>query len=1027
MNHFSIAELDGQVSRNQSESLSFQLEGMICAIATNFNLVVLQDDSGTVLLKIPDLPRQLSAGQRLRIQGTAATANQKEFGIELHQTLVVDNDGLHPPHEKSGSILLGEGRHPIRLEWFNGPKESVLKVEMEGPGIARQTIPDDMLWHVTGDAGQESFQPGIRYQAYECSKIINLEDLGFLTPAAAGVATNFSTAYRTRNEDCALIFDGFIQIDREGTYQFHLTSDDGSRLYLGRSAVMAKVINDPSTFVPVLDSLERALMDQTRTHWVELEGEVVFISEKQSGFYLELLVGGNRIPVTILDRAGLAGENLLHRWLKVKGVCKFSGRAKSNRLVGVFVPDASQMNLEAQEAKNVPSGQLTMAAQVRRLTAVEAGKRVPVRIQGVVIFASATAMVVRDSSGGVFVGCGTGRWSEQPTVGEFWQVEGTTETGLFSPVIVANTASFLGHAPLPEPIQPTRDQLMNGNMDAEYGELRGIVTFVAAEEITLLTADGKVTVVGNAERPLPQLPKSAAPDGSQVGSVVRIRGCFAPLVDVKTRQVAAGKIFIYPALVTVEDPIPNDPFLIPTRTVANLMWFDARASALLRTKLAGQILHAKAGNYFVSDGQKAFRVHAAASTSLQPGDFIEAVGFPKLDGPAPVLLEAQIRKTGHAKLPRPILVSPDAMLDRRLDSTLVEIEGLLISDTVHQGERILELQSGPRYFSAKMPLDSKRPETLPSGCHLRVTGVYASADETSGMLAAHTSPFELLVNDAENVVVLQRPPWWTLQRVVTMLLVLCGVLGGMFIWVALLRRKVEQRTVQLREEIEQRQVIEQNHAIEKERARVARDLHDELGAGLTEVGMLGALANTATTSPEARNRYLGQLTKVAHSLVSSLDEIVWAVNPDYDTVGSVVSYFSLFAESFLSLAGIKCRLQVKEAAAELPLDSKPRHKMFCSFKEALNNVVQHSSATEVQISFEMIEGALSISVIDNGRGFEFKPGEPGKDGLSGLAQRMQSLGGECLLTSAVGRGTQVILRLPLNHMNPIPHGQDRHR
>jgi signal transduction histidine kinase len=274
------------------------------------------------------------------------------------------------------------------------------------------------------------------------------------------------------------------------------------------------------------------------------------------------------------------------------------------------------------------------------------------------------------------------------------------------------------------------------------------------------------------------------------------------------------------------------------------------------------------------------------------------------------------------------------------------------------------------------------------------------------------------------MVVLQQPPWWTVRRALTLIAALAGALAVTFIWVALLRRQVEERTAQLKQEVEERQIIEQNHAIERERTRVAQDLHDELGAGLTEVSMLGSLANTPAIPPETKERCLNQLTQTARSLVTSLDEIVWAVNPHYDSAASLASYFSLFAQSFLNLAGIACRLRVADDIPESPLDSKLRHGIFCAFKEALNNVIRHSGATEVQLVFEVAGERLVLSVLDNGRGFEFVDASPGKDGLAGLSRRMQQLGGDCQITSRPGHGTKVEFHLPLNQVH---HGQSRNR
>jgi signal transduction histidine kinase len=525
--------------------------------------------------------------------------------------------------------------------------------------------------------------------------------------------------------------------------------------------------------------------------------------------------------------------------------------------------------------------------------------------------------------------------------------------------------------------------------------------------------EGRVSIVGSDERPLPEFPDPIVSEGRLIGSVVRIRGCFATVVDVQSRQVIPGKILIYPAKIEVEESRPADPFLLAAKTAPDLKWFDARGTVLQRTKLAGQVVFVTARELFVEQGGVGFRVSANKLPSVKVGDLIEAVGFPKLGGASPVLQEAQIRAVGHDLLAKPIPIAGNKLMDRTLDSTLVTVNASLARDTLERGERVLELRNGPYLFAARLKADSRETHLILPGSELQLTGVYVWADEARGRLSANDTPFELLLHGPANVVVLRKPSWWTLRHTVIVVSGLAGLLCVSFSWVIMLRRKVQQRTTQLKKEIEERQLAEQRRAIEQERIRMARDLHDELGSGLTEVGMLGSLANTGTVAPEARSRYLGQLTNVARTLVTALDEIVWAVNPDYDTVPSLVSYFSLYAESFLSLAGIKCRLQVMDSVPERPLDSRLRHGLLCAFKEALNNVVRHANATEVQTVFELAGGVLVVSVADNGQGFAGVTESPSKDGLRGLKERLKSLGGECEIVSEPDHGTKVVMRLPL--------------
>jgi signal transduction histidine kinase len=252
-----------------------------------------------------------------------------------------------------------------------------------------------------------------------------------------------------------------------------------------------------------------------------------------------------------------------------------------------------------------------------------------------------------------------------------------------------------------------------------------------------------------------------------------------------------------------------------------------------------------------------------------------------------------------------------------------------------------------------------------------------------------------------------------LRRALTITAVLSGVLAAALVWITLLRRKVEERTTQLQKQIEERQLIEQRRIMEQERTRVAQDLHDELGAGLTEMGLLGDLVkNPAVPAPE-KQQYLGQMTDTARSLVASLDEIVWAVNPRYDSVPSLASYYTLFAQRFLDLAGVACRPQMPASFPDYPLDAKGRHGLFLAFKEALNNVVRHSGANEVNLRIEVGNGELIIFVVDNGRGFDCQNHGFTGEGLRSMRHRLEQLGGSFEIDSRPGAGTQVELRMPV--------------
>lgn len=212
----------------------------------------------------------------------------------------------------------------------------------------------------------------------------------------------------------------------------------------------------------------------------------------------------------------------------------------------------------------------------------------------------------------------------------------------------------------------------------------------------------------------------------------------------------------------------------------------------------------------------------------------------------------------------------------------------------------------------------------------------------------------------------------------------------------------------MRRQVEQ---LERQHDLERERSRIAHDLHDDLGAGLTEIGLLGGmLQDTPEVSPR-KQEALGRIVQRCHDLVTGLDEIVWAVNPRNDSVNSLGSYLCRYAQRFLEPT-IRCRLEMVTDEQDYPLSSEQRHHLFLAFKEVLANVAKHSHATEVRVRISTKTRRLLIEVEDNGCGLPQIIG-PDSDGLANLRHRMNQIGGQCEITNRTTGGVSVHLSLSL--------------
>jgi signal transduction histidine kinase/ligand-binding sensor domain-containing protein len=246
------------------------------------------------------------------------------------------------------------------------------------------------------------------------------------------------------------------------------------------------------------------------------------------------------------------------------------------------------------------------------------------------------------------------------------------------------------------------------------------------------------------------------------------------------------------------------------------------------------------------------------------------------------------------------------------------------------------------------------------------------------------------------------PAWWeTVYARAGGLLLLAGMSG----WIA---RTVSQRRLKAR-----LRRLEQEHALEKERARIARDLHDDLGASLTEVGLLAdRLVNTP--SPELAPHLAG-LAWRTRRLATELSGIVWTMSPKNSTLDRLGEFVRQYAQRLFRATAIECVVRGADQLPAIPLAPDPQHQLIATAKEALNNVLKHSRATRVTITMSFENETLELVVADNGAGFTMTDatGSDG-NGLRNMKSRISEIGGTLAIVSLPGEGARVTLRVPLS-------------
>ena len=417
-----LSSLQEAVAGTGRAIMDFTVEGTVCATGSSPRSLVLQDESGTFLLEISSIPQQVGEGKRVRIEGRNCTLTRGRLGIQLGTGPVAEADGHHSKITRSGTTFLKEGMQPLRMEWFNGISDMALGLEYSGPGIERQKVSTSSLFH-RADGGE--LLPGLRYQSYIGNEWPEIPVFEKLVPVKSGVVADFDISVQPRPLHSGLVFSGFIKIPAAGNHEFFLTSDDGARVFVGDVPVSCSILPGDGT---VKISPWSARGGPTDGEWVSAEGDVIYAARNRGRLELDLTSPSSSFHVTALGSDHVDPATLHRHRVKVRGI----GTPE-----GILVVDSEYL----EPIGNAQEELLTWAGQVRSLQPEEASKPYRARLRGVVINASPTSLVIQDLTGGVFVLYSSPTSTGQPRAGEVWEIEGKTDPGDFSPMILAERVS----------------------------------------------------------------------------------------------------------------------------------------------------------------------------------------------------------------------------------------------------------------------------------------------------------------------------------------------------------------------------------------------------------------------------------------------------------------------------------------------------------------------------------------------------------------------------------------------------------
>jgi len=201
--------------------------------------------------------------------------------------------------------------------------------------------------------------------------------------------------------------------------------------------------------------------------------------------------------------------------------------------------------------------------------------------------------------------------------------------------------------------------------------------------------------------------------------------------------------------------------------------------------------------------------------------------------------------------------------------------------------------------------------------------------------------------------------------------------------------------------------------LERERTRIARDIHDDVGASLTRISIMSDLIIEKATDPESIDKWLRQISETSRQVTSEMTQIIWALTPRNDTFEGLSTYVRRFANEYLEPSNIQCEFTCPDALNNMELRAESRRNIFLSIREALHNVVKHSSANKVFISFNKEQDWVTVDVKDDGEGFNTSESKKAGNGLINIKKRMKSIGGKSTIFTNPGKGAEIRLFIPI--------------
>lgn len=594
------------------------------------------------------------------------------------------------------------------------------------------------------------------------------------------------------------------------------------------------------------------------------------------------------------------------------------------------------------------------------------------------------------------------------------------------PYLRLDDFKVIEHGPAPEPIAIRLSEMNASAHHLALVRTEGVVIDTFPDEIDrrymiLLLKDEKVVV------PVPIARDAFGDSGDLVDATIRVTGIYR-------RTVSSVRKFAWPNItprspedIEVIAPPPKDPFSAPP-IEKRLYLTSEEIAQMSKRSVVGEVLATWAGDRAMlrtEDGQIVNIKLAHGEALPKCGETIVAAGQPETDL-FRINLTAVRWKTA-ANAPRTTTEERAASvstafwdnnglksINGQIHGALLRVRGIVrtLPATDNTNDLRFTLDTGDMSFSVDVTSNREIIDTLQIGCTVQVIGrcILLTDAGRQNYGSAKIKGLALIVRSPADVVVLSRPPWWTMTRLTIVISLLLAALVGVYIWNRVLQNLVNRRGRELYRE----QVA---HAIAEfktdERTRLAVELHDSLSQALSGVAChMTVGAEAFDTDPETAKHYLATARKMLNSCRTELRQCLFDLRSD--TLEE--QDFSTAIRKTLGQLETSASIAIRFNVPRQRLKDTTAHAILAIVRELTGNAIRHGDATEVKIAGCIEPGRILFSVKDNGCGFDPEKCDgpiQGHFGLEGIRNRLEKLDGTFTIDSKPGDGTKATISIPL--------------